>query len=438
MSLSVSILRPSLALLAVLAFATSPPRAWSQEEGPADTPATDEPNTDEPNTEETANPEPADEDETPDDPFAIPEGDAEELAGFLQGLSNARPEDRSREGIKEFGRKLSAALIGASDRLIAAEDAQEEDLTLAIESKFNGLQIAEFVQVEGAAAKKQEFIDALQNHPRKELVRIAMPFLLVAEIQAMPGMDEPARSQYLERVISYLSDAELGRREVGLISEIGQALEMSEDYERAADFYTRVVPLMAESENERIRERSVTFAGVARRMGLLGKKMDLSGTRLDGQPFDLAEFAGKVVLVDYWATWCGPCRLEMPNVKENYRRYHEKGFEVVGVSLDSSREQVEQYVATQEIPWPILFHEDGDPDGWNHPSAVYYGINAIPATILVDQQGNVVTFAARGPELGLQLKKLLGEPLEPDPADEPAEKEPESPQPEPEADEPPQ
>ena len=112
------------------------------------------------------------------------------------------------------------------------------------------------------------------------------------------------------------------------------------------------------------------------------------------------------VIVDFWATWCGPCVAEIPNVLEQYEKYHAQGFEVVGISLDQDRDALEKFVADRKIPWPILF-EPSEGAGWQHPLATYYGISGIPTVILIGRDGKVVTLNARGERLGEELDKIF-------------------------------
>ena len=141
--------------------------------------------------------------------------------------------------------------------------------------------------------------------------------------------------------------------------------------------------------------------------------LELSGPTVDGKIFDLRQFRGKVVLIDFWATWCGPCVAEMPNVKRVYNRYHQDGFEVMGVSLDNSREALVKYLKTKEISWPQLFFDAKGSQGWNSPLAKKFDVHAIPATILVDRQGKVAAKDVRGEALEPAVARLLGKTIAP-------------------------
>jgi thiol-disulfide isomerase/thioredoxin len=134
--------------------------------------------------------------------------------------------------------------------------------------------------------------------------------------------------------------------------------------------------------------------------------LEFAGPTLDGQAFDSRDWKGKVVLVDFWATWCGPCVAELPNVRDVYDRYHADGFEVIGISLDKSREKLSSFVQENGTPWPQIFI--AGETGWNNPLVRKYGVQAIPATILLDQDGRPTAVELRGRDLEEQVARLLG------------------------------
>lgn len=145
---------------------------------------------------------------------------------------------------------------------------------------------------------------------------------------------------------------------------------------------------------------------------------------LDGREVDTSSLRGKVVLIDFWATWCGPCIAELPNIKEVYAKYHDRGFEIIGITLENARfsptDSAEQhgeklaaakakladFVAKNAMPWPQYV------DGlyWKNPFAQTYGINSIPAMFLLDREGKVVSTRARGPELARLVERYLAAP----------------------------
>lgn len=134
------------------------------------------------------------------------------------------------------------------------------------------------------------------------------------------------------------------------------------------------------------------------------KPLDLKFTAVDGREVDLSKMQGKVVLIDFWATWCGPCVAELPNVLKAYKELHPKGFEIIGISLDSDKAKLESFVKERGMEWPQYF----DGKSWKNEISSKYGINSIPAMWLVNKKGMVVSTNARG---GLEEKvgKLLAE-----------------------------
>ncbi|MGD8452727.1 MAG: TlpA disulfide reductase family protein [Phycisphaerae bacterium] len=130
---------------------------------------------------------------------------------------------------------------------------------------------------------------------------------------------------------------------------------------------------------------------------------DFEVTTLDGQPFKLSALRGKVVLLDFWATWCGPCVAELLNVKKAYEEYAKDGLVVVGISFDRTAQTARDYVAKQELPWTQIWAEKG-PDS---PIANLYGVGAIPATFLIGPDGVVIDKDLRGEDLLRAVKRAV-------------------------------
>ncbi|MFT2007597.1 redoxin domain-containing protein [Pontibacter sp. 13R65] len=130
---------------------------------------------------------------------------------------------------------------------------------------------------------------------------------------------------------------------------------------------------------------------------------DFALTTPDGGSIALSSLRGKYVLIDFWASWCGPCRQENPNVVRMYNQYKDKGFEIFGVSLDQSRDKWLAAIEKDKLTWPQV----SDLKGWESSAAQLYKVTAIPQTVLIDKEGKIIAKGLRGPDLEAKLASLL-------------------------------
>ena len=148
----------------------------------------------------------------------------------------------------------------------------------------------------------------------------------------------------------------------------------------------------------------LAFAPLLRADPDMTKPLDLQFTSVEGKHVSLADLKGKVVLIDFWATWCPPCRGEVPNVVAAYKKYHDQGFEIIGISLDQNKDALLKFTKENGMVWPQYF----DGQGWQNKISTANGIDSIPAMWLVGKDGLIASTNARedlAGQIEAQLKK---------------------------------
>ncbi len=268
----------------------------------------------------------------------------------------ARKQEMEMTGVAvSLGATNEQARLEAAEKILLADPALAEDDRFSIRQS----------DIERAAQAKESEGDAAVNAELEKGIRALQK-------------EFPKRPEVVQMLLEIADDAE-GEKARTLLQEVTNSAIASDEMKQSA-------------------------AGELKKLDLVGKPIDLHFTAVDGREVDMSKLKGKVVLVDFWATWCGPCVGELPHVKEAYEKNHAKGFEIVGVSLDQEKASLTEFVSGHQMEWPQYF----DGQGWENKLAGQYGITSIPAMWLIDKKGNLRDLHARA-DLSGKVEKLLAE-----------------------------
>ena len=280
-----------------------------------------------------------------------------------------------------------------------------------------------------AAAKAKEFYTRFPNHVRvqdaqqreKKLLQIAAQYGQEDATQKLADNPQVSAAEKLGQRMNQVHANAAKKQTNGVeavIAEFEKGIrELARDYPDNPEVASQFMIIAKNSKPEKAREiyaevlkgkASDEVKAEARKqlkvLGAVGQPFEMEFTAVDGRKVNVQEMKGKVVLIDFWATWCGPCVAELPKVKKIYNELHEKGFEIIGISFDKQKAGLMEFVDKQQMDWPQYF----DGKGWGTKYGVEYEISSIPTMWLVDKKGNLRDLNARQ-DLEQKVKDLLAE-----------------------------
>jgi thiol-disulfide isomerase/thioredoxin len=363
-----------------------------------------------------------------EDPFAVPEGSNQELLKYVEKLQQLQPPPGDQEATQAFIKKLLGAMLKAADKVLAAKPTEKEAET-ACNIKLGALSMMDRLGDKDAGAKIEALPAELEKLGLASLAAKVKSMLLQRNLmQAAQGNKPEEFKRLLEEFKKDVAGRKVGPRDVNMLVNVCLAAERM-DPKIAVATYADFGKILAASDIKSVAGLGAKLAGAGKRIDLVGKEFQVEGVTVDGKPLDWGRFKDKVVLVNFWATWCGPCLKEIPELLKAYDGYHKKGFDVVAVSVDHEREKLDEFLQENKFPWAIVVDQAAvkDKDGLDKSMGTRWGVLAIPELILVGKDGKVVARGTGGLDLAKELTALLGpaEPTAKDPAaKDPAAKDP--------------
>jgi thiol-disulfide isomerase/thioredoxin len=310
-----------------------------------------------------------------------------EIEGKLQ---KAAPEARGQ---------LAGEQVGLLEQLVAAADPAEKPFWVRQLAETVAALVQEGSLPDGIGRLEKLSAAVAADEALEAFVVFRLASARYASSMQEPGADiGKVQAAWLDELRKYVEKHPQSPDAAEAMLQMGIADEFSGKEKEALERYALIVENFPDSASAK------KARGAARRLGSVGRPLSLSGTGIDGKPVSLDSLRGRPVLVHYWATWCEPCKVDIAQIRELYAKYGPKKFAVVGIALDSDKEQLAKFLAAKPIPWPQL-HEAGGLDG---RLAEELGVLTLPTMFLIGADGNVIDRNLVITDLEKKLDTLVG------------------------------
>ena len=319
---------------------------------------------------------------------------ARELVEFLLDMKEKPKSIQQREG-------FVAAVGDAADRVLKAKKANGKFKEIAVVTNLDVLHSKACLGDEGCEKQLRSFAKRVTNLKRKKVASYVAFLTLEAKTMETEELDEKALEKLLSEVHTFSAKTKLTQRHLRLASNTVGVINRIVDGDKREAHFKKFGDLFAKSSYRRLSRYGKALAKAKAGSSALGKMIEVKGATALGDQFDVKAYRGKYVIVDFWATWCGPCVREIPNLKRIYKTLKSKSLEVAAVNLDRDPKALTKFLDEKKIGWVNIIGDDAK------AIARKYQVAAIPTVMLVDPKGKIIHVGHRLNEVEKKLQKLL-------------------------------